>query len=185
VAAGFFVLFTLPAAAQVAVYALGSGGRVAGPNVGAATAPGTSGSFTVHGETFGIYNMWAQLGPVSLGSDFRLSFQSSGNANAPNNNTFRDGFLGVRAAFKTPLPGLRPYVQAEFGGANTNYGRYSSESGSGAFAYQFQGGIDYALLKHLDLRGEYGAGEMVDSQSQLGSATLSIQQFGAGVVLRF
>jgi len=184
IAAVCFFVLALPATAQLGVYALGSGTHVSGTNIGATTPAGSSGSFTAYGATFGIYDMWFHGGPLSLGSDFRLTFQSSGNSTSYGNN-LRDGFVGLRAAFKAPGAPLRPYVQAGFGAGTTNYGRYSSDSGSGAFAYQLQAGVDYAVARHLDLRAEYGAGQIVSSSSQLGSANLHLQQFGAGVVARF
>lgn len=181
---GVAFIFAVHAQGQIAVYAMGGGSRVSGANVGATTPSSGSGSFIAYGPTFGIYDMWFHKGPVSLGSDFRLTFQSSSNSTSYGNN-LRDGFIGVRAVFKTPLLPLRPYVQAGFGAGTTNYGRYSSDSGSGAFAYQFQAGLDAAVISHIDLRAEYGIGQIIGSGSQQGTANLQLQQFGAGVVVRF
>jgi len=181
---GVAFIFAVHAQGQIAVYAMGGGSRVSGANVGATTPSSGSGSFIAYGPTFGIYDMWFHKGPVSLGSDFRLTFQSSGNS-TPYGNNVRDGFVGLRVAFKVPAAPLRPYVQVGFGAGTTNYGRYSSDSGSGAFAYGFQAGLDYVVARHIDLRAEYGAGQVVNSSSQLGAANLQLQQFGAGVVVRF
>ncbi len=71
-------------------------------------------------------------------------------------------------------------MQFEIGGVGTNYGRYASRSTS--FAYQIQVGLDYAVAPHIDVRVEYGGG-------QIGSAfngyRQGMQQVGIGLAVRF
>ncbi len=184
---GFGILLCAVAStlsAQTAVYALGGGTRVSGANVGANTPAGENGNFTAYGGTAGIYSTFAHAGPLNLGMDFRFSFDSSSNNNAYGNSV-RDGFFGLRAAVKLPTVPVKPYVQAEFGAATTNYGIYPSSSGSGAAAYELQGGADVSVLPHMDIRGEYGVGQALGSSSREGTTNLTLQQFGVGLVFRF
>ena len=90
----------------------------------------------------------------------------------------RGGLGGPRLAFTLPFVPLKPYVQAEFGGVLTNYGFQSNEVAK--FAYQIQGGVDYTIVPHLDVRAEYGGG-------QVGGVFRSqtLQEAGLGAVLRF
>ena len=128
------MLATGAAHAQLAFYGMGSGGHLAGNNVG---GTGANGSFTAWGGTVGSY----------------------------------DNFLGAGP--------LKPYLQAEVGGASTNYGTSASRTLN--FAYQVQGGVDWRILPHVDVRGEYGGGK---ATGLLGGASLTLQEFGAGIVLR-
>jgi len=176
-------LLSASARAQTGFYALGSGARLSGTNIGASTLAGASGNFTAYGETFGVYSNWAHFARISLGADFHLSFQSTAN-NTPYGNKVRDGALGLRVGFKTPLLPLRPYVQAGLALGTTNYGQYPSEDGSAGTGYEIGGGIDYTVLPHLDLRAMYSAGELYGSASRLGSANLNLQHVAVGIVLR-
>jgi len=169
--------------AQTGFYGLGVGARLAGPNVGADTAAGSSGSFIAYGETFGLYHDFGHAGPVGLGLDFRGMHASSSNSTGYGNEVSA-GFVGFRADLK-PATAVRAYAQAEIGAATTNDGKYVSSSGSAGTAYQIQVGADFTIVPHIDLRCEYGVGQVFGSSSPLGTANLTLQQFGGGVVLRF
>jgi hypothetical protein len=169
--------------AQTGLYGIGGGVRVAGSNIGAGTATGNSGSFVAYGGTFGLYHNFGHVGPAGFGLDVRGMHASSSNSTAYGNKV-SGGFVGFRADLKPPAAAVRVYAQAEIGAVTTNDGRYASSSGSAGTAYQIQVGADFMILPHLDLRGEYGVGQVFGSGSQLGSANLTLQQFGGGVVLR-
>lgn len=170
--------------AQTGVYGIGEGFRLSGPNVGAGTAVGGSGSFIAPGATFGLYYDFAHAGPVGLGMDFR-GFYASGSNSTANGNKVSGGFAGFRADLRTPAAPLRVYAQAGIGAAKTNDGQFPSSSGSTATAYQIQVGADFRILPHLDLRGEYSVGQVIGSGSPLGTVNLNLQQFGGGLVVRF
>jgi opacity protein-like surface antigen len=73
---------------------------------------------------------------------------------------------------------IKPYIQAEVGGVGTNNGTSSNRSTT--FAYQINGGVDFTVLPHLDIRGEYGAGQL----TSIGNANHTLQEFGLGLVVR-
>lgn len=56
----------------------------------------------------------------------------------------------------------------------------TSNSKTVSFAYQVNGGVDLTVLPHLDLRGEYGAGQL----TSIGNNHHTLQEFGIGLVLR-
>lgn len=157
--------------AQVGIYAMGSGGFVG--------SSGSTGSFHTWGGTFGVYDNFLKLGPLKLGSDARY-FQETSSNNNSYGNKLHGGLFGLRLAANLPLVPFRPYIQAEIGGVGTNYGVQPNDSGS--FAYQVQGGLDFTIFPHLDLRGEYGGGEM---GGYGGGSRQSLQEAGLGVVVRF
>ena len=164
--------------AQFAIYAMGSGGFLGAPNAAPGSLLVDSGSISAYGGTFGLYDDFAHLGPVHLGADARYFQQSSSNGGP--GNKLRGGLAGLRLDLHLPLVPFRPYVQAEAGGVGTNYGRNANVTSS--FAYQIQGGLDFTIFPHLDLRAEYGGGRIsgfYDGTKQ------TLQQVGLGAVLRF
>ena len=171
--------------AQFAVYGMGSAGRLSGFNSVSATSGtnqtvNSAGNFWVYGGTAGIYDDFLKLGPIKLGGDVRGFIQHSSNSNNTNGNSLRGGLVGLRLALHAPLVPAKPYIQAEVGGASTNYGQNSSNTGN--FAYQVQVGADFTIFPHLDLRAEYGVGQL---RGVLGSDSSTMQQAGAGLALRF
>ncbi len=165
------------ASAQIAVYGMGSGGFL-----GSVSAPQGSlvlnSGFSAYGGTFGVYDDFAHLGPLHFGVDGRYFTDTSSNSNTYGNK-LRGGLGGVRADFHLPVLPFRPYVQAEVGAASTNYGVNPSSSSS--LAYQFQGGLDYTIFPHLDLRAEYGGGQI----NGFGGNKQALQEAGIGLVVRF
>ena len=175
------VLLTLAATAgaQVGLYGMGSGGHISGPGMVPGQTSGQSGGFTAWGGTFGIYDGGLRLGPAHLGGDGRFFTQNSGNS-GPYGNKVLGVLAGPRLSVGLPPLPFRPYVQAEIGLGATNYGVQPARSNH--FAYQIQGGLDFTVFPRLDLRGEYGAGQIENSLTDSGQTNL--QEFGIGLVLR-
>ena len=168
----------LTASAQFGAYATASGTFVGSTGTLSASQSYVEDSgFGAYGATFGAYGNFLHFGPVKLGADARYFFASSSNGSVVNNKV-RGGLGGPRLAISLPFVPLKPYVQGEFGGVLTNYGFQSNEVAK--FAYQVQAGVDYSVLPHLDVRFEYGGG-------QVGGVfhSQSLQQVGLGGVLRF
>ena len=175
-----FGLMILPdaAKAQAGVYGMLSAGHYSGLGVGYGTSSTQSGGMTADGGTFGVYDNFMPFGPVRFGGDARFFIQNSANSTTYGNKLA--GFIfGPRLEIVPPPPvPIKPYIQLEFGGVGTNNG--SSNSKSTSFAYQVNGGIDFTVLPHLDIRGEYGAGQL----TSIGNAHHTLQEFGIGLVLR-
>ncbi len=170
----------MPACAQIGVYAMGSGAFLGTATATQGSLVAQQGGFSAYGGTFGLYDNFLRLGPLKLGADARYFQETSSNSNS-NGNKLHGGLAGARLALNLPLFPLKPYLQAEVGGVGTNYGTQANETGS--FAYQIQGGIDYAIFPHLDLRAEYGGGQVT---SVYGSGNKqALQEAGLGLVVRF
>lgn len=169
----FFSALLTPGVAhgQVGVYAMASGGFL-----GAGTA---SGSFSAYGGTFGLYDNFVRLGPLKLGGDLRY-FQDTSSNNSSYDNKLRGGLAGPRLVLSLPLIPFKPYLQAEIGDVATNYGVQSGLNNS--FAYQIQGGLDFTIFPHLDLRAEYGGGQI---DGYTGGNKRSLQEAGLGLAVRF
>lgn len=162
--------------AQFALYGMGTGGHESGAGVGNDAIANGNGSFIAWGGTAGIYDDFLHLGPARLGADGRFFLEHSGNSTAYGNK-LEGGLGGLRADAHLPLIPLIPYAQIEAGVAGTNNGTNSLLSTG--FTYQVQFGLDITIFPHLDLRGEYGVGQIfLDGQNPL------MQQFGGGFVLR-
>ncbi|HEY5329867.1 MAG TPA: outer membrane beta-barrel protein [Acidobacteriaceae bacterium] len=179
------LLCAASARAQFAVYGMGSAGRLSRFNsIYATTGPvptlNSAGNFWAYGGTAGIYDDFLKLGPIKLGGDVRGFIERSSNSNNTYGNQLRGGLIGLRLALHAPLVPVKPYIQAEIGGASTNYGQNSSNTGN--FAYQVQLGADFTIFPHVDLRAEYGLGQLL---GVLGSNNSNMQQLGAGLALRF
>lgn len=157
--------------AQVAVYGMGSGIFLgAGAN---------SGSLNTYGFTLGVYDNFVRLGPLKLGADARyLQGTSSGNGNYTNKVV--GALVGPRLTLSLPLIPFKPYLQAEVGDVATNYGYLSNLPNS--LAYQIQGGLDFTIFPHIDLRAEYGGGQ-INRYGATGKQ--SLQEAGLGAVVRF
>lgn len=159
---------------------MGSGGFLGSTNAPQGSLLAQNGGFSAFGGTFGLYDDFLRLGPLKLGGDVRYFQQTSSNS-GPYGNKLRGATAGARLALKLPLFPLKPYVQAEIGDIATNYGTQPNMPNS--FTYQIQGGLDYTILPHLDLRAEYGGGQI---KAYAGNGLdQSVQQAGLGLVVRF
>jgi opacity protein-like surface antigen len=155
-----------------------SAGHYSGIGVGYGTPPNQSGGMTASGGTFGVYDNFAPFGPIRFGGDARFFIQNSANSTTYGNKLA--GFLfgpRLEIALPPPIP-LKPYIQIEIGGVGTNNGTSTSKTTS--FAYQVNGGVDVTVLPHLDIRGEYGAGQL----TSINNTNHTLQEFGIGLVLR-
>ena len=175
---GWLMLLPVGARAQVGIYGMFSAGHYSGLGVGYGTAATQSGGMTADGGTFGVYDNFLPFGPVRFGGDARVIVENSANSTTYGNKLA--GFLfGPRLEIAPPPPiPVKPYIQLEFGGVGSNNGTSTSKSTS--FAYQVNGGIDFTIVPHLDVRGEYGAGQL----TSLGNSHHTLQEFGVGLVLR-
>jgi opacity protein-like surface antigen len=171
-------IFVSSGRAQVGLYGMFSAGHYSGIGVGSGTPANQSGGMTARGGTFGVYDNFMPFGPIKFGGDARFFIQNSANSTTYGNKLA--GFLvGPRLAITLPPPiPVKPYIQVEFGGVGTNNGTSTSKSTS--FAYQVNGGVDFTVVPRLDIRGEYGAGQL----TSIGNTNHTLQEFGIGLVLR-
>jgi opacity protein-like surface antigen len=155
-----------------------SEGHYSGIGVGYGTPANQSGGMNATGGTFGVYDNFAPFGPIRVGGDARFFIQNSANSTTYGNKLA--GFLfGPRLEISPPPPiPLKPYIQLEIGGVGSNNGTSTSKTTS--FAYQVNGGVDVTILPHLDIRGEYGAGQL----TSIHNTNHTLQEFGIGLVLR-
>jgi hypothetical protein len=120
------------------------------------------------GGTGGVYYDFLKLGPVRLGADVRgsiLTTKRGANVSFNGNGTRIYSVLGgVRAAFHTPKPYLKPYIQGSVGLGRSDYG-LSNTTASGQdiiynnFEYMGLAGLDIKLLPIMDWRvAEFGYG---------------------------
>ncbi len=159
------------ARAQVAAYGMASAGFVSGQAVN---------SITALGGTFGLYEDGIRMGPLHLGGDARVIIENSHSGSSRYGNKVFGVLAGPRLGLSLPPLPFRPYVQAEIGLGATNFGVQPSRSNY--FAYQIQGGLDFTIFPRLDIRGEYGAGQIEGNPNGASRATL--QQIDLGLVLR-
>jgi hypothetical protein len=189
---GMFLLVTcaVSAGGQIGIYAMGSAGNISSFSTPLSLPPvnGINGqNGWTYGGTFGVYDNFLSLGPLKLGADARGIAQGTSRSTTTTTygNQIRGGMTGLRLALHAPL--LKPYIQAELGGVSTNYtalGQSSTRSLSGV--YQVQIGVDYTLIPHLDIRGEYGVGQLFDYPDVTNNSNKPrLQQAGIGAVLRF
>jgi hypothetical protein len=167
------------AKAQMGLYAMGSGGYLGSVTASSGSLVVSQNSLSAYGGTFGFYDTLATAGPVRFGADARYVIESSDGSTAYGNQ-IRSGLVGGRLALFSHAVPFSPYIQAEIGGASTNYGRYASRSSS--FAYQIQFGLDYSVAPHIDARVEYGGGKI---GSAFNGYHEEMQQVGIGIVGRF
>ena len=147
----------------------------------------TTGSYWAGGVGGGVTLTPFHLGPVSLGLDLRGSTarQQQG----------ADTLLaGIKLGGKLPLIPFKPYVQASggyLGARPTILGGPSPIAGTnqnlGFWVYELLGGVDFALLPHLDLRLiEVGGGQgYYKSGAVSGTPSISFITVNTGVVIHF
>ena len=167
------------ARAQYGLYAMGSGGYLGSVTASTGSLVVSQNSLAAYGGTFGFYDTLLRAGPVRLGGDARYVIESSGGS-TQYGNQIRSGLVGGRLDLFSHAVPFSPYIQAEIGGASTNYGRNASRSSS--FAYQIQVGLDYSIVPHIDARVEYGGGKI---GSAFNGYREGMQQVGLGIVARF
>ena len=122
--------------------------------------------------TFGLYYGLANLGPVAVSVDVRGDLSTNINS----------GLIGPRVALHFPAFPLKPYVELLAG-----VSAYSTENNDAKSStdlnYRWVGGLDNAILPHLDWRivdYSYSGGGI----SQ-GNVTRHPQTLSTGLVVRF
>ncbi len=132
---------------------------------------GVAGQGWTTAGTFGLYYGIANLGPLSLAVDGRGDL--SGNINS--------GLAGPRLAAHLPLIPLKPYVEFLLG-ASSFSAQGNRPKNSTSFTYRYVGGIDTAVLPHVDWR-------VVDFSYSGGisqfNTTVNPKTLSTGVVVRF
>lgn len=147
----------------------------------------TTGTYWAQGVGGGITLTPFHLGPVSLGLDLRGS--------TARQRQGADTLLaGIKLGGKLPLIPFKPYVQASGGylGARPTFlGGPAPIAGTspnvGFWVYEFLGGVDFALLPHLDVRLiEVGGGQgYYKSGLVSGTPSISFVTVNTGVVIHF
>lgn len=174
---GMMCVVPLAAKAQTGLYGMFSYSHVTGQGVGYGVAGSQHGSISPKGGTFGVYSDFLKFGPVHVGGDGRFFIQNTG-GDRPYGSKASGALFGARLdAQGLPLP-LIPYGQVELGVVGANNG--NSYTRSTGLAYQFQAGLDYVLIPRLDLRFEYGAGQIAGGTGP----SRALQQLGIGICLR-
>jgi len=122
--------------------------------------------------TFGIYYGLANLGPVAISADLRGDLSTNINS----------GLIGPRVALHFPLFPLKPYVELLAGVSAYNTSNNGAKS-STDLNYRWVGGLDTAVLPHLDWRvADYSYSGGGISQ---GNVTRHPQTLSTGIVVRF
>ena len=116
--------------------------------------------------TFGFYYGIFHVGPLDLSADARADLSSN----------IKSGLLGPRFAFHLPIIAVKPYAEILVGGS-TYPNTPSGLSISNKIVGRVVGGVDTAILPHLDWR-------MIDYSYGLNSASRQ-QTISTGLVLRF
>lgn len=174
---GMMCVVPLTAKAQTGLYGMFSYSHVTGQGVGYGASSSDHGSISPRGGTFGVYSDFLKFGPMHVGGDGRFFIQNTG-GDRPYGSKASGALFGARLdAQGLPLP-LEPYGQVELGVVGANNG--NSYTRSTGLAYQFQAGLDYVLIPRLDLRFEYGAGQIAGGTGP----SRALQQLGIGICLR-
>ena len=164
----------VPAArAQIGVYGFLNATHVNNPaSTQSTTYGGTNTSYTATGGGGGLYYNFLGIGPIKLGLDARGSAASQAKL----------GLVGVRLAIHPPILPFRPYVEGLVGYSSTQ-NIYSNTSKD--FAYEVVGGLDYALLPHIDARAEIGGGAIANGITTASTGTRTLFTGSIGAVFRF
>jgi hypothetical protein len=180
-------VFLVPAAvpAQTSIYITSSSAHLS--NVEAGELPSGSGyqeqysSFWTSGVGGGVTLSFLPLGPVKLGFDFRGSTRPG----TPGADT---AMVGVKLGFSPPALRVKPYLQASGGylasrSVNVaNLGTFNNKY----VGWEILGGIDYPLVKLLDVRMiELGGGTAVSLPGFGSGPSISLFTINAGLVLHF
>lgn len=174
---GLMLIAPFCAKAQTGIYGMFSYSHVTGDGVGYGVPGSEHGSISPKGGTFGVYEDFLRMGPARLGGDGRFFIQNSG-GDHPYGSKASGALFGLRVdAQGIPFP-LQPYGQVELGVVGSNNG--NSFTKSTGLAYQFQAGLDYVVIPHLDLRFEYGAGQIAGGTGP----SRGLQQLGLGICVR-
>jgi hypothetical protein len=179
------LLFAVSARAQVAVYVTSSSGHFSNVPTGV-IGTGNQEQYTSYwasGIGGGVTLNFLPIGPVKLGFDFRGSTR-------PGTTGADTAMGGIRLGINPPLIRIKPYVQASAGYVATRTVNVSSGLVGQTFtnkcpAWEILGGIDYPLMRFLDLRViEVGGGQAYPLLSSSNS-NISMFTINTGVVFHF
>jgi hypothetical protein len=180
--------------AQVAVYLTSSSDHFSNVPTGLVSGGGSNqeqyASYWTSGIGGGLTLTFLPLGPVKLGFDFRGSTR-------PGTTGADTAMGGIKLGISPPLIRIKPYVEVAGGYVATRTVNVSTNPGSpnqtvgGTFsnkyaAWEILGGIDYRLVKFVDLRLiEVGAGKGVNIPGIFGAPDLTLVTVNSGLVVHF
>ena len=121
--------------------------------------------------TFGLYYGLSNFGPLAVSVDGRADLSTN----------LDSGLFGPRVALHGPAIPIKPYVEFLVGPAFYS-SHNNGDKDANAFTYRFVGGIDSAILPHIDWRVfdfSYGGG-ITQLNNDVHMKTLT-----TGLVLRF
>jgi hypothetical protein len=187
-------LFVACAHAQVAIYVTSSSDHLTDVQTGSVLTSGNYqeqyASYWTSGIGGGVTFNFLSLGPVKLGFDRRGSTH-------PDTVGADTAMGGVKVGFNPPLIHLKPYVEAAGGYVGTRTVNISTSASDpsqpvgGTFsnkyaAWEILGGIDYPLIKFVDLRlAEVGGGAGVNVPGIPDGPCISLFTVNTGLVLHF
>lgn len=151
---------TLHAQAKFALYATGGGEKTGIDHE----------SWTVAG-TFGLYYGFARLGPIALSGDARGDLSSN----------MTSALFGPRIALALPYFPIKPYFEV-LGGVSTYNAQDNAPRNFTDGTYRWVGGVDSAVLPHIDWRIDYSYGGAGITENNV---TRHPQSFTSGLVVRF
>jgi hypothetical protein len=180
--------------AQVAVYVTSSSGHFSNVPTGLVSSGGSNqeqyASYWTSGIGGGLTLNFLPLGPAKLGFDFRGSTR-------PGTTGADTAMGGIKLGINPPLIRIKPYIEVAGGyvatrtiNISTNPGNPSQTVG-GTFnnkyaAWEILGGIDYPLVKFVDLRLiEVGGGKGMNIPGISGASDLSLFTVNSGLVVHF
>ncbi len=135
------VLLSMPARAQLAMYAEGTGASL--------QLPQTS---HLYGSTFGFYDQ-KRAGLFAMGADFRGSITRHGDTSGLyTDEAYDTGLFGVRVAATPHVLPVMPYGEALMGLGYWRGGVGTTRQDSRHVIFQFLAGVDYTVLPHIDWR---------------------------------
>jgi hypothetical protein len=187
-------LLAVCAHAQVAVYVTSASNHLSNVQTGAVLVSGSYqeqyADYWTSGIGGGVTLNFLPLGPVKLGFDFR----GSTHPGTPGADTAMGGF---KVGFSPPMTHWKPYIEGAGGYVESRTVNIStsasnpSQTVGGTFtnkyaAWEILGGVDYRLMKFLDLRlVEVGGGTGIGITSGLGGRNVSLFTVNSGLVLHF
>jgi hypothetical protein len=186
-------LFVTCLQAQIAVYLTSSNGHFSNVQTGSVLTGGSFqeryASFWTSGVGGGVTLNFLPLGPVKLGFDFRGSTR-------PGTTGADTAMGGVKLGISPPLIRLKPYIEAAGGYVATRTPNVTTSSTNpsqtvgGTFtnkyaAWEILGGLDYRLVKFVDLRIiEVGGGTGVGFGGP-NNPNLTLFTLNSGLVVHF
>jgi hypothetical protein len=124
------------------------------PNDGGTDAADTS-SITSKGAGIGVTFNVHRFSAVALGLDLRLAYVPQGASSVQDTDSGKTNYesLGIKGTFHFHHSRFVPYVEVSAGGLRANAATSSGDNVSSTWSmFEYVGGIDYPLARHLSLR---------------------------------